>query len=50
MKLRLQKKKIKNLSQDKKALPEAMTPMIAGGTNTSSTGSGAPDTDYNNVV
>ncbi|SFC58202.1 hypothetical protein [Pseudoalteromonas denitrificans] len=31
MKFKLNKKKIKNLSQDKKSLPEAMTPMVGGG-------------------
>ncbi len=31
MKLKLNKKKIKNLSQDNKALPAEMTPKIAGG-------------------
>ncbi len=31
MKLKLNKKKLKNLSQDTKMLPEQMTPMVAGG-------------------
>lgn len=31
MKLKLNKKKLKNLSNDNKALPVDMTPMIAGG-------------------
>ncbi|SFD34586.1 hypothetical protein [Pseudoalteromonas denitrificans] len=31
MKLKLNKKKLKNLSADKKMLPEIMTPFIAGG-------------------
>ena len=30
MKLKLNKKKLKNLSRDNKALPAAMTPQIAG--------------------
>ncbi|SFD37288.1 hypothetical protein [Pseudoalteromonas denitrificans] len=34
MKLKLNKKKIKNLSQDKQSLPAAMTPQIAGGVDT----------------
>ena len=31
MKLKLNKNKLKNLSQDKKSLPAQMTPQIAGG-------------------
>ncbi|SFC30873.1 hypothetical protein [Pseudoalteromonas denitrificans] len=31
MKLKLNKKKLKNLSKDNKSLPADMTPMIAGG-------------------
>jgi len=31
MKLKLNKKKIKNLSKDRKSLPAEMTPQIAGG-------------------
>lgn len=31
MKLKLNKKKLKNLSKDNKALPENMTPKVAGG-------------------
>lgn len=31
MKLKLNKKKIKNLSKDQKALPNDMTPQVAGG-------------------
>ncbi|WDE02162.1 MULTISPECIES: hypothetical protein [Thalassomonas] len=34
MKLQLNKKKLKNLSKDKNALPAAMTPQIAGGRDT----------------
>mgnify|MGYP000132328007 CR=1 FL=1 len=33
MKLNLNKKKLKNLSKDNKALPAALTPKIAGGTD-----------------
>jgi len=32
MKLQLNKKKLKNLSKDNKALPADMTPQVAGGT------------------
>ncbi|WP_281560218.1 hypothetical protein [Thalassomonas sp. RHCl1] len=31
MKLKLNKKKLKNLSQDKKRLPAEMTPQVGGG-------------------
>jgi hypothetical protein len=31
MKLKLNKKKLKNLSKDRKSLPAEMTPQIAGG-------------------
>jgi len=31
MKLKLTKKKLKNLSQDKKQLPQALTPKVGGG-------------------
>ncbi|WDE02747.1 MULTISPECIES: hypothetical protein [Thalassomonas] len=31
MKLKLNKKKLKNLSKDKKSLPAEMTPQVAGG-------------------
>ncbi|WDE12124.1 hypothetical protein [Thalassomonas haliotis] len=34
MKLKLNKKKLKNLSDDKKALPENMTPQVGGGYTT----------------
>ena len=34
MKLTLNKKKLKNLSKDKSALPTTMTPQIAGGART----------------
>jgi hypothetical protein len=37
MKLSLTKKNIKNLSQDKKQLPNAITKLIAGGNNSSDT-------------
>ncbi len=33
MKLKLNKKKMKNLSKDNKAVPAEMTPMVAGGVN-----------------
>ncbi|WDE02111.1 MULTISPECIES: hypothetical protein [Thalassomonas] len=33
MKLKLNKKKLKNLSKDKKSLPAEMTPQVAGGIN-----------------
>ncbi|WDE07451.1 hypothetical protein SG34_011485 [Thalassomonas viridans] len=32
MKLKLNKKKLKNLSKDSKTIPAAMTPHVAGGT------------------
>ncbi|SFD50152.1 hypothetical protein [Pseudoalteromonas denitrificans] len=34
MKLKLNKKKLKNLSKDNNALPAAMTPQVGGGTGT----------------
>ncbi|CAH9053286.1 hypothetical protein PSECIP111854_01140 [Pseudoalteromonas sp. CIP111854] len=36
MLLKLNKKKIKTLSQDNSSIPENMTPQIAGGTNINS--------------
>ena len=55
MKLKLNKKKIKSLSSDNKAIPAEMTPQVAGGQDVNSSyvtylcGGGALTMDYANT-